>query len=541
MPPLTIQQIRGPNLSGISEALANSGRAFDRGLTSAQDVLSQYQQGKQAKADRSIIEDLAGIQDEAGLDAYLASDATRGLDLSPEMQATLLGLRDRTIDFTQGRADIEGTRANTEGTRARTAATRAAAGRAASAAQFDINARNERLGLNSLATQASIEARTLGENRDGAPTPHQDAYNAALLETQYLTPGQTRDLRSNVYTDQGTGQGNINASRGRELTELAAIAADEAGSSAAVLSQGDASKVIDNQLRANSNLTAVERDLVGDSARALIAEDDLTSGATGLAPEVRAHVSSAVVNISESLDRDSNVRAHRISQEYTGNSGDIAAKLVTDLVDRGGSELDPTTVRAELNRLASDPDLNLTIPQAAAAFRLAAEQDDNFFVGADGIITIGGDGLSQWEAFRQAAQFFKGNQSATTRRFVTDYNLAVGEVQSIQSNADEARQMAQKYLEENSRPSPRLEQRANDLRQKLLDAVSKLNSLGSGPQPVNQSAIAQPAANVIQGAVQPVPGSQVQPLPGGSGVAGVPGQNLTPAQWQQLLLQNQNR
>jgi len=117
---LTIEQVAAPNMSAAGNMLAQAGASFDRGISAAGGLLEKYQEGQQSKGDAALLGEIAGIQDEAGLADFLSTADLANANLSDDMRAHVLGLRDNVIGYAQGRADVDQTRANTALTGANT-------------------------------------------------------------------------------------------------------------------------------------------------------------------------------------------------------------------------------------------------------------------------------------------------------------------------------------------------------------------------------------------------------------------------------------
>lgn len=106
---LTIQQVQGPNMSAAGNMLAQAGASFDRGISSASDLLGKYQEGQQATGDAALTEAMLGVKNEEDIVNFLADNDLASMNLSPEMRQAALGLRDSAIGYAQGRADVRQT------------------------------------------------------------------------------------------------------------------------------------------------------------------------------------------------------------------------------------------------------------------------------------------------------------------------------------------------------------------------------------------------------------------------------------------------
>jgi hypothetical protein len=120
---LTIEQIKAPDLSVASQATARAGEAFQRGMGSASDLLSKYQEGLTAQGDAELTNLLAGAKNEDEWNAIVASTDFSKMNLSEGMRANIINRRDNVLGYEQDRATRRGTDATTAGTQANTAQT----------------------------------------------------------------------------------------------------------------------------------------------------------------------------------------------------------------------------------------------------------------------------------------------------------------------------------------------------------------------------------------------------------------------------------
>jgi len=120
---LTIEQIKAPDLSVASQATARAGQAFQRGMSSASDLLSKYQEGLTAQGDAELTNLLAGAKNEDEWNAIVASTDFSKMNLSAGMRDNIMNRRDNILGYEQDRATRRGTDATTAGTQANTART----------------------------------------------------------------------------------------------------------------------------------------------------------------------------------------------------------------------------------------------------------------------------------------------------------------------------------------------------------------------------------------------------------------------------------
>jgi len=120
---LTIEQIKAPDLSVASQATTRAGEAFQRGMSSASDLLSKYQEGLTAQGDAELTNLLAGAKNEDEWNAIVASTDFSKMNLSAGMRNNIMNRRDNILGYEQDRAIRRGTDAKTAGTQATTART----------------------------------------------------------------------------------------------------------------------------------------------------------------------------------------------------------------------------------------------------------------------------------------------------------------------------------------------------------------------------------------------------------------------------------
>lgn len=121
---LTIEQIKAPDLSVASQATARAGEAFQRGISSASDLLSQYQEGLQSQADAELTNLLAGAKNEDEWNAILDSTNFSNMNLSPGMRQQIIDRRNNILGYENQRADTGLVIANTGNVNATAARTR---------------------------------------------------------------------------------------------------------------------------------------------------------------------------------------------------------------------------------------------------------------------------------------------------------------------------------------------------------------------------------------------------------------------------------
>ena len=177
---LSIQNIAAPNLVGTSQILANASNSLNQGLGAAAGILDDFEAGQQQQADASVLSTISGINSEQELGNFLNSGQLDGLNLSPALQQTVLGLRESILSNNQARAatdqtragiqqtlaNTDLTRANINQTNARTSIANAAENRAQFTFQDNVNTQNARRDLTSSVLAAQSEGLQNGRPQD---------------------------------------------------------------------------------------------------------------------------------------------------------------------------------------------------------------------------------------------------------------------------------------------------------------------------------------------------------------------------------------
>lgn len=166
MAQLTWNQVSAPDLSGTSNILRNANASFNAGLSNASALLNSYNEGQQEKNDNALLGDIASLNSEEELSAFLSGDALKNKNISATMRENILGLRNGILANESTRAATAGTKANTANTYARTAIAQASEGRQAAEYQDGVNARTELRGLTGAVVGANTEGNQIGFTRD---------------------------------------------------------------------------------------------------------------------------------------------------------------------------------------------------------------------------------------------------------------------------------------------------------------------------------------------------------------------------------------
>lgn len=110
---LSIEQIKAPDLSVASQATARAGEAFREGMSSASDLLSQYQSGLEAQGDAELTNLLAGAKNEDEWNSILATTDFSRMNISAAMRENIMNRRDNILGYENQRADTRLVDANT--------------------------------------------------------------------------------------------------------------------------------------------------------------------------------------------------------------------------------------------------------------------------------------------------------------------------------------------------------------------------------------------------------------------------------------------
>ncbi|ANJ20715.1 hypothetical protein RDp07_gp55 [Roseobacter phage RD-1410Ws-07] len=90
----------------VAPLLRQANEGFNNAANAASDILGRYQAGREAAGDAEAAHRLAGINDEAELDAFLAGGGLSDLQISDGMRERLLGQRAATLGFMNDRSII---------------------------------------------------------------------------------------------------------------------------------------------------------------------------------------------------------------------------------------------------------------------------------------------------------------------------------------------------------------------------------------------------------------------------------------------------
>ena len=110
---LTIEQIKAPDLSVASQATARAGESFREGMSSAQDLLSKYQEGMNDQGDAELTNLLAGAKNEEEWNSIVAKTDFSQMNLSEGMRQQIINRRDNVLGYENQRADTGLVNANT--------------------------------------------------------------------------------------------------------------------------------------------------------------------------------------------------------------------------------------------------------------------------------------------------------------------------------------------------------------------------------------------------------------------------------------------
>ncbi|WHM52889.1 tail lysozyme [Sulfitobacter phage vB_SupP_AX] len=90
----------------VAPLLRQANEGFNNAADAAGSILERYQSGREAAGDREAARRLAGINDEAELDAFLAGGGLSDLNISREMQANLMNTRGSVLGFENDRSIV---------------------------------------------------------------------------------------------------------------------------------------------------------------------------------------------------------------------------------------------------------------------------------------------------------------------------------------------------------------------------------------------------------------------------------------------------
>lgn len=162
---LTIEQVDAPDFSASAELMRGANASFNKGMESAQGILTQYNAGQQAKDDMKAIELIAQQRNEGELDTLLASGQLGKLNLSDTLRGNVSNLRGDVIGNVNDRDSNSRANANES--------------RTASEHIDMVAARAERRSMTPAAVAAFNEANTYGTA--GAPAEGATANDREIL------------------------------------------------------------------------------------------------------------------------------------------------------------------------------------------------------------------------------------------------------------------------------------------------------------------------------------------------------------------------
>lgn len=230
MAQLNWKQVAAPDLSGTSRILANANQSFNAGLANASSLLDSYNEGQQEKNDNALLGEIASLNSEEELGAFLSGDALKGKNISSTMRENILGLRKGILANESTRASTAGTKATTANTYARTAIAQAAEGRQAAEYKDGVAARTELRGLTGVVAGANQEGNLFG--RDGTYTPNygngptvKNSVFQGLLARgipEHVAHGFMMNFQdeSGFNVDITEGEPNVHGTRGKGLYQL---------------------------------------------------------------------------------------------------------------------------------------------------------------------------------------------------------------------------------------------------------------------------------------------------------------------------------
>ncbi len=214
-------QIAAPDLSGASAAIARANQSFTSGIQAGKDALGAYGAAQQENNDNELLGEIAGLNSEDALDAFLTNTNFNERNISSGLRDTILGRRDEIIGYNQGRANVDGTRARTDGTRASTAISQAVEGRNSANYSYGVQRRDELTGLSGAIVNANAEGNQYGRGRDGVQSQvYQGMLDRGLPE--HVAQGFMMNFQDESGFDIGVteGEDNVHGTRGKGLYQL---------------------------------------------------------------------------------------------------------------------------------------------------------------------------------------------------------------------------------------------------------------------------------------------------------------------------------
>ena len=111
---LNIGNINAPDLRTSIAALKGAGETLDKGFTTGVEAIDRFKKNVQALNDQKVLGALASVQDENQLNSLLGSGILDNANLSPEMQKTVLNLRNAVLrnESERARVNYQNTLAN---------------------------------------------------------------------------------------------------------------------------------------------------------------------------------------------------------------------------------------------------------------------------------------------------------------------------------------------------------------------------------------------------------------------------------------------
>lgn len=207
----------------VAPLLAQANAGFNNAAEAAGSILERYQSGREAIGDKEAAHRLAGINDEAELDAFLKGGGLADLNISKEMEANLLNMRGTALGYQNDRSIIGnrdtrlGLAVNADG--------RAADlhGVAMEDHRWRQGRRSEMAGLSDEIVAGRVEGQTYGSN--GVPNSVPEQVYAGLLQRgfpEHIAQGFMMNFQDesgfNIGVEEGTP--NVHGTRGKGLYQL---------------------------------------------------------------------------------------------------------------------------------------------------------------------------------------------------------------------------------------------------------------------------------------------------------------------------------
>ena len=206
-PRLQWRNINAPDFTAAVRATAAAGDALDRGFDSAQGLIAKYQEGREAKGDAEVLQEISGFKDEADFDAWLANGGLRGRTISKNMMTNLAGNRGALLGYAKDRASIRNTDSIIADRAGRLGIAQSANDRIQADWEYSNNSRDELARLSQGYVGAVVEGRQGGYGNTVIPGgPQGSAFENYLASTIQSESGGDPTAKNEKSSATGLGQ-----------------------------------------------------------------------------------------------------------------------------------------------------------------------------------------------------------------------------------------------------------------------------------------------------------------------------------------------